>query len=88
MQSLPDLYDAPAEALRGAAEGAQGDTVMVIAHNPGIGVLAQTLARSCIAVGVEERAAIEQGFPTATAAAFEFLHGRTACLGVFRPEPA
>ena len=85
LQVSGDLYDAPAEVLRGAAEAADGDTILLIAHNPGVGALAQTLIQACVAVGLEERSALDQGFPTATAAAFEFVHGRTACLGVFRP---
>ena len=88
LQISPELYDASAEALRGAADAADGETVLLIAHNPGVGVLAQSLVKACMAVGVEERTAIEQGFPTATAAAFEFVHDRTACLGVFRPSAA
>ena len=88
LQTGPDLYDAPADVLRAAAEGADADTVLVVAHNPGVGLLATTLIQACIAAGVEERGALEQGFPTATAAAFEFLHGRAACLGVFRPAAA
>ncbi|WP_174301029.1 histidine phosphatase family protein [Caulobacter sp. S45] len=85
LQITPALYDAPAAVLRGAAESAEGDTILVVAHNPGVGALALALVQACIAAGVEERSALEQGFPTATAAAFEFVHGRTACLGVFRP---
>ena len=88
LQTAPELYEAPAQVLRAAAERAQADTVLVVAHNPGVGALALALVQACVAVGVEERSALEQGFPTATAAAFEFVHGRTACLGVFRPGDA
>ena len=88
LQIRPELYDAPAEVLRAAAEGADGDTVLLIAHNPGVGALAHALIQACVAADVEARTAIAQGFPTATAAAFEFAHGRTACLGVFRPAEA
>ena len=88
LQVRPELYDAPAEALRSAAEAANGDTILLIAHNPGVGALAHALVQACVAADVEARTAIAQGFPTATAAAFEFVHGRTACLGVFRPPTA
>ncbi len=88
LQTEPDLYDAPADVLRHAAERADGDTILVIAHNPGVGALAHALVQACAVVGVEDRAAVEQGFPTATAAAFEFAGGRTACVGVFRPAAA
>ena len=81
----PDLYEADAETLRAAAEGSSADTVMVIAHNPGVHALALSLVQASVAAGVDDRASLEQGFPTATAAVFEFVDGRTACLGVFRP---
>ena len=92
--SLPDarlepvqaLYDAPASALRLAAEQAEAETVMMVAHNPGVGALALELAERCTAIGVEDKAWLQQGFPTAAAAAFEFLDGRIGCLGVFRPD--
>ena len=80
------LYEASAETLRQAAEAAQADTVLVVAHNPGVGALAATLAQVCTMIDVEARAALEAGFPTATAAAFEFTDGRTGCLGVFGPK--
>jgi phosphohistidine phosphatase len=83
-----DLYDAPAAALRHAAGEADGETVLVVAHNPGVGALARELAEACTAIGVEDRAFLLSGFPTATAAAFELGEGRIACLGVFRPDGA
>ena len=62
--------------------------MLVVAHNPSVQALAADLAERCAAIAVEDRARIEQGFPTATAAAFEFAGGRTACLGVFQPADA
>ena len=88
LQVVRELYDAPADTLRLNAEAVEADTVLVIAHNPGVGVLAQALAEASTAIGVDDRAYLQQGFPTATAAAFEFADGRTACLGVFRPQGA
>ncbi len=85
MQAVSELYNAPADVIQTVAEREDADTILVIAHNPGIGMLALNLIQACVAAGVEERAALDQGFPTATAAVFEFLHGRIACLGVFRP---
>ncbi len=81
----PELYEASAETLRTAAETSGAQTVMVVAHNPGVHALALSLIEASIAVGVEDRARVERGFPTATAAAFEFAHGQTACLGVLGP---
>ena len=86
LQAVRDLYDAPADTLRLSAERVEADTVLVVAHNPGVGALAQALADACTAIGLDDRAYLQQGFPTAAAVAFEFADGRTACLGVFRPQ--
>ena len=83
LEPAPQLYEASAETLRRAADAAGADTVLVCGHNPGVGALAAELALACAIIGVEARAALEAGFPTATAAAFEFVDGRTGCLGVF-----
>ncbi|MEE4117708.1 MAG: histidine phosphatase family protein [Paracoccaceae bacterium] len=40
-----DIYEAPPGALFAALQGAAGETVMMVGHNPGIGALAQILAR-------------------------------------------
>ena len=85
LQVAPALYQAPAQTLRDAADHADADTLLVVAHNPGISVLAKTLIQSCVAADISARTALDEGFPTATAAAFEFVQGRVACLGVFRP---
>ncbi len=83
LQTVSELYDAPAATLRSAADAVDADTVLVVAHNPGVHALALSLVEACVAVGVDDRVRVEDGFPTATAAAFEFAGGRTACLGVF-----
>jgi phosphohistidine phosphatase SixA len=83
MQPSPELYEASAEALRRAADAAGGDTVLVCGHNPAVGALAAALAQACAIIAVEARTALAAGFPTATAAAFEFVDGRTGCVGVF-----
>ncbi len=85
VRTVDGLYNAPAETLHEAAEAAEADTVLLVAHNPGVHALALSLVKACTVIGVEARAAITDGFPTATAAAFEFAGGRTACLGVFGP---
>jgi phosphohistidine phosphatase len=82
-----DLYDAPSSRLFSAAKAqAQAHTVMVIAHNPGIQSLALDLADSATLIGADARARLSQGYPTATAIAFEFDDGRTGCLGLFQPD--
>jgi phosphohistidine phosphatase len=39
-----DIYEAPPGRLLAAVQGATGETVMMVGHNPGIGALAQYLA--------------------------------------------
>ena len=85
LELRPDLYEASADTLRQAAEGCEAGVVALVANNPGIGALVAELAQACTAIGVEDRAYLQAGFPTAAAAAFEFAEGRLACLGVFRP---
>jgi phosphohistidine phosphatase len=41
----PELYHASSDVLLDAIKNAQGETIIVIAHNPGIGDLALRLAR-------------------------------------------
>lgn len=81
-----DLYEASAEALRMAAEGADANTVMIVAHNPGVQALASTLADEATLIDTETRLRLSQGFPTASAVAFEFDNGRLGCLGLFVPD--
>ena len=85
MSARADLYNASRDVLWRAAEASDGDTVLLIGHNPDIHALALSLAERGVAAGVDDLARIEQGYPTATAAAFEFAGARVACLGVFGP---
>ena len=39
-----DIYEAPPSTLLAAVQGATGNTVLMVGHNPGIGALAQYLA--------------------------------------------
>jgi len=41
-----DIYEAPPGRLLAAVQGARGETVLMVGHNPGIGALAQLLAAS------------------------------------------
>ena len=68
------LYNASATQIAKAAEraGADGGTVMVVGHNPGVQVLALSLAPS----GSAGARQVNEGFPTATAAVFAFDGGR------------
>jgi phosphohistidine phosphatase len=85
LEARADLYQASAEALWEAADGAAADTVLLVGHNPSVHALALSLAERSVAAGVREREALDHGYPTATAAAFEFAGDRVACLGVFGP---
>jgi len=81
-----DLYNAPAERLQAVAEAERdAQTVMVIAHNPGVGSLAYELAATATLAEAGLVQDLAQGFPTAAAAAFELGDGRIDCLGVFMP---
>jgi len=86
VQIRQDLYNAPSERLQAVAEAERdAQTVMVIAHNPGIGALAYELAASATLAEAGLKHDLEQGFPTAAAAAFELGDDRIDCLGVFLP---
>jgi phosphohistidine phosphatase len=83
-----DLYDAPSSQLLAAAKAqAQAHTVMIVAHNPGIQSLAVELADRATLIDADAKARLSQGYPTATAIAFEFDDGRTGCLGLFLSNP-
>ncbi|MEW6598570.1 MAG: histidine phosphatase family protein [Pseudomonadota bacterium] len=64
------LYLAPAEVLIQAAEDeVEADTVLILAHNPGLHDAALRLSRGARSVGPSRRK-LEEGLPTATAAVF------------------
>jgi phosphohistidine phosphatase len=82
----PDLYNASSDRLHAAVQAEhEARTVLVIAHNPGIGDLAYELIASATLADAGAKDDLEQGFPTAAAAAFELDEARIGCLGVFLP---
>jgi phosphohistidine phosphatase len=86
VQIRQDLYNASSERLHAAADAEHdAQTVMVIAHNPGVGALAYELAARAILAEAGLKRDLEQGFPTAAAAAFELGGDRIDCLGVLLP---
>jgi phosphohistidine phosphatase len=87
LELVPELYNAAPELLFKTARSAQGDTLLLIAHNPGIHSLAVELAEQALCEPSTRRD-LQDGFPTATAAAFEFGDGRIGCLGLFGPDRA
>jgi phosphohistidine phosphatase len=90
VQIRQDLYNAPSERLLAVAQAEHdAQTVMIIAHNPGIGALAYELAEAATLAEAGVKEDLAQGFPTAAAVAFALeLDGeRIGCLGVFLPPP-
>lgn len=75
------LYNADARTLLDAARSPLGRTVVVIAHNPGVQVLAMGLFQRAGADALERRA--REGFPTAAAAVFAFGGDQIVSLGLF-----
>ena len=84
----PALYNAPADTLRRYVEEAedQAGCLLVLAHNPGIHMLAhQYLLESAASPSVMDRMA--SGFPTGAAAAFEVdVAGRCVYDGYLTPK--
>lgn len=82
------LYQADADTLLGELNHANGQTIMLIAHNPGIQTFAQQLIRDA---STHPRL---QGYPTACTAVIDFTEedwvdvtaGRGALRDVFIPE--
>ena len=80
----PELYNADArDILRYAKAAAAADTVIVVAHNPGLHMLAESL----FAQAEDERLAAKtrEGFSTAASAAFAFKSDKVSALGLFLP---
>jgi phosphohistidine phosphatase len=86
VQVRQDLYNASSERLHAAARAEHdAKTVLVIAHNPGIGDLAYELIASATLAEAQAKDDLERGFPTAAAVAFELDDARVGCLGLFLP---
>jgi phosphohistidine phosphatase len=86
VQVRQDLYNAAPEHLQAVADAEHdAQTVLVIGHNPGIGALAYELAASATLAEAGLMLDLENGFPTAAAAAFELGGDRIGCLGLFLP---
>jgi phosphohistidine phosphatase len=84
----PALYNAPAEVLRRYVEAAEDEAgcLLVMAHNPGIHILAhEYLTESAASPSILDRLA--GGFPTAAAAVFDVdVAGRCGYGGWFTPQ--
>ena len=78
-----ELYNADAREILRYARAALADTVMVVAHNPGLHILATTLYQQAEDEVGEGRT--REGFPTAACAAFAFNRDTPSSLGLYLP---
>ncbi len=88
VENRPDLYDSDARTVLTAAQTPLGRTVVIVAHNPGLQILAIALAGRARAPSCEAR--LRAGFATGAAAAFGFPAGSGAgepieALGLYYP---
>ena len=83
LETRAELYDADARVLLAAGQTPLGRMVTIIAHNPGLQVLAIALAARALAPDYEAR--IRAGFATGAAAVFAFADDRVEALGLFYP---
>jgi phosphohistidine phosphatase len=83
LETRPELYDADARVLLAAGQTPLGRTVAIVAHNPGLQILAIALALRALAPAVEAR--LRDGFATGAAAAFGFAEDRVEALGLYYP---
>lgn len=83
LETRPELYDADARALLAAARTPLARTVVVVAHNPGLQVLAVALAGRAGARSYDAK--LRQGLPTGAAAVFGFDGDAVEALGLFFP---
>lgn len=83
LETRPELYDSDARTLLAAAQTPLARTVVVVAHNPGLQVLAIALAGRAKAPSYEAR--LRQGFATGAAAVFAFSGEAVEAKGLFYP---
>lgn len=83
LETRPELYDADASTLLAAGQTPLGRTVAVVAHNPGLQILALALAGRAHAPAFEAR--LRAGLATSAAAVFAFDGDKVEALGLFYP---
>jgi phosphohistidine phosphatase len=79
----PELYHSDQRDLLRIARKRQAETVMVVAHNPGLHMLTAALIDQAKAPTLQLQVA--EGFPTAGISAFAFDADTVAVLGLFFP---
>lgn len=83
LEMRKELYDADARTLLSAGQTPLGKTVVIVAHNPGLQVLAVALAQRAGAPSHEAR--LRAGLSTGTAAVFDFHADTVEAQGLFYP---
>jgi len=83
LETRPELYAADARVLLAAGHTPLGGTVAIVAHNPGLQILAIALAGRAGAAGFERR--LRAGLATGAAAVFGFDRDNVDALGLFYP---
>lgn len=83
VETRPELYDASARVLLDVGHSPLGRTVAVVAHNPGLQILALALAARAHAPSYEAR--LRAGLATGAAAVFGFDDDAVEALGLFYP---
>jgi phosphohistidine phosphatase len=83
IETRPELYDADARTLLAAGRTPLGRSVAMIAHNPGLQILAIALAARAEAPSFEAR--LRRGFATGAAAVYGFDGEAVEALGLLYP---
>ena len=83
LETRAELYDADARGLLAAGQTPLGRTVAIVAHNPGLQILAIALAGRARAPSYEAR--LRAGLATGAAAVFAFAEDQVEALGLFYP---
>jgi phosphohistidine phosphatase len=79
----PELYNSDQRDLMRIARKANAEAVMIVAHNPGLHVLTESLIDS--AGDAASAARVQDGLPTAAIAVFDFDGERVAARGLYFP---
>lgn len=81
------LYNADGATLWKAAQDSGAASAILVGHNPGMHQLALSLAESG-AIHPRLLQTLREGFPTASAAVFEWENGKPACKALVIPRDA
>ena len=79
----PELYHSDQRDLMRIAQKADAKAVMIVAHNPGLQVLAESLIDAAGDAAFADK--LKDGLPTAAVAVFDFDGDRAAPRGLFFP---